>query len=649
MSPTWSFQRPSGGLDAGGDISKAFRGESSPLPGYLDAFDPGHAARLFARELVQNAVDAREDHIAWCKEAKLDAGHALRMEFEFETLTGEALEEFVNALELASIDGRADAVGTEALKLVPGNYFEDGSVDRPLRVLRVNELATTGMFGPWLAPATGRAERRMHSALLDLGTSEKSGRSGGSYGYGKAGLANASRTRMVFVYTCFAEERRATSGATRRLIGVSYWDKHDYEDREFIGVGVFGGVGDEDRGEGVPLDDDAADLVAPALGISTRDPSNTTGLGTSYLVVDPDFGPEQLRDALELSWWPALRRGSIELSIVDKDSAEVFSPRATGTVVDLKAFVTALEWLDNPSTAPSKTDPSAVVQTLDPQTSNKLGIQLPSPGQLALLVDDADDGWSWSDPTAPTLVALTRGTNMVIAYRPFKQALPCARGVFCASADADPFLRSTETKAHDRWKSTAEGGIPPAATQMALVTEQRIRDAVLQFLKPLKPESPKREIALDQFGSFFTGKRGSSTPRPKATKDAWTIGVAAQYADPDPENPGALAQEGVITVGLSANTKRHSIPVRVEIRFGASEDGGTGFGSEGLEVASTVPGGWTRVSDASDRERVVMEGTLERDQAVEFDVASGPYPDSWACGFQARVIPNEEGATDATA
>ena len=645
--PQWFFERPSVGLDTGGDISKAFRGESHDLPGPLAQYDPGHSARLLARELIQNAVDAHNEHQVQCATRGTSPGGALGLHFEFATLDGADLRRFADAVDLTTMDDRADTVGSEELHLVEANYFDEGDTTQPLRILRVHERRTTGMYGAWTQPEHGDPERRLHSALLDFGISGKSDRAGGSYGYGKAALATASRLRMVFVYTCFVPRDDDPDGISRRLLGVTYWDKHSYNNQVVKGVGIFGDPfpGRDDLAN--PINDDAADALAEALGLPIRSADNPNDLGSSFVIVDPDFGAEAIQRSIELFWWPALRRGTVEVTVEDMDSGQAFPPRPSGYDGILQPFVTALTWLDDSSSAPPTDDPAAAVVQLKPQEHNRLNQPLPSPGSLALLVDQEEDSWSWADPSSPTLVALIRGTNMVIAYHEQRTGLPCARGVFNASEEADPLLRATETKAHDKWESKRDPGIPARASQMADVTKTRIQDAVRKFVGDLKPSAPKREIALEHFGSFFTGKRGSTPPPPKATRDAWTIKIDSAYADPPPADPTSLRQEGTVTLGLSGNTALDKARVTVELRFGAAEDD-SGFGTEGLEIAATPPKGWTVLAkQINNPASIAFEGTLERGSETEFRVESGEYPASWVCGFQAIVTPEDGGNDEA--
>ena len=100
--------------------------------------------------------------------------------------------------------------------------------------------------------------------------------SGGSYGYGKAGLIAGSAIRTVVAYTCF-RERPDDPGVTRRLLGMTYWGQHEMGTDSFTGFARFGFYSD---GWVRPFENDEADMVAKSLGIKLRDPGDLDDLGT---------------------------------------------------------------------------------------------------------------------------------------------------------------------------------------------------------------------------------------------------------------------------------------------------------------------------------------------------------------------------------
>ena len=76
------------------------------------------------------------------------------------------------------------------------------------------------------------AKSKMFLALISVGYTVKGSGSGGSYGYGKAGLIAGSSTRTVYAYSCFApQEDDVVDGkpVTRRFLGMSYWGQHSVE------------------------------------------------------------------------------------------------------------------------------------------------------------------------------------------------------------------------------------------------------------------------------------------------------------------------------------------------------------------------------------------------------------------------------------
>src|SRR5262249_50894021 len=140
-------------------------------------------------------------------------------------------------------------------------------------------------------------------AMASIGYTEKPDGSGGTFGYGKAGLIRATRTRVVFAYTCF-RERPDDPGATRRLLGMTYWGRHKRGGDTFTGFARFGRP--QEDGSIAPFENEDADRVADSLGIDLRSAPDPTQLGTTFLIIDPLVEPDDLRVAIERNWWPAI-------------------------------------------------------------------------------------------------------------------------------------------------------------------------------------------------------------------------------------------------------------------------------------------------------------------------------------------------------
>lgn len=169
------------------------------------------------------------------------------------------------------------------------NTLEDPTAG--LNYMVIEESAASGMYGPW-----DGVRSKMYRALCTIGeTSGPEGR-GGSYGYGKAGLIRGSSTRTVVAYTCF-REREDDPDITRRLLGMTYWGSHDFEDARFTGFARFGKQ--KEGGEVVPFENKEADAQTDRLGLEVRTPDMrtpdmTAHLGTTFLLIEPTMTAEDL-------------------------------------------------------------------------------------------------------------------------------------------------------------------------------------------------------------------------------------------------------------------------------------------------------------------------------------------------------------------
>ena len=158
-----------------GDLAKLFKNESVKNPGIFAATAPSEHASLMAREVIQNSSDA-------AGELSDDLGeHAPEFEiaFEFESLKNGAKRSFVKVLDLASIAARgtnaADPDWRSRLGLDRDDVLDHLHDASPLRVLKVLESGTTGMYGPF-----NGAKSKMYLALISLGYTAKADGAGGS-------------------------------------------------------------------------------------------------------------------------------------------------------------------------------------------------------------------------------------------------------------------------------------------------------------------------------------------------------------------------------------------------------------------------------------------------------------------------------------
>ena len=308
--------RRSGGA---GDLAKLFKNEGIAAPGVLATDAPPDAASLLAREVLQNSWDAARE-LRDDRERQGAEYPSFSITFNFKDLVGEELSSVASALDLAGLQDQyarvaaVDAVGS--LGLSRASFLHDAErYGQGLRVLRIVESGTTGMYGSF-----DDARSKMFMALVSLGYTEKGPGSGGSFGFGKAGLIGGSATRTVIAYSCFrprSDDFEGGEAVTRRLLGMTYWGQHNVGLESFTG---FARLGSQQDGWVKPLINDAADQLATQLGFEIRQPDSDAELGTSFMIVDPVVDPEDLRNAIERNWWAAIEERRFTPVITETDA-----------------------------------------------------------------------------------------------------------------------------------------------------------------------------------------------------------------------------------------------------------------------------------------------------------------------------------------
>ena len=627
LNPHWVWE-PVNPLVAGmaGDIAKLFKNEPVKNPGVFAADPPSDLATLLAREVIQNSADsARERQLAD------DDAPEFEIDFVFDTFSGAQKQDLVSALDLGSLATRINSIkGTDGanpraqLGLSHTDCLASLATDEPVNTLQILERGTTGMYGPFVG-----AKSKMYLALISIGYTAKASGSGGSYGYGKAGLIRGSQTRTVVAYTCFGE-REDDPGVTRRLLGMTYWGQHESSDTSFTGFARFG---HEIDGAVIPYENEDADEIATRLGIDVRDPTDPEAVGTTFLLIDPTVGSIDLKRAIERNWWPAIEDNALTASIYDSPRSRPSVPRPR-TDPALKPFIEAYDL------ALSKPD------NLGPEMKRSEFSRITSPsgdqyrlGTLGLVAELG--GWSYAADGADedglehrSLVALMRGPRMVVEYLESGVTRPFVRGTFVADDDVDDLLRQTEPKAHDSWQTRVdEGGVDEFAPEVASAIIDRTKRSVNDFRKSLKPPPrPAEEVRLGELQRLvgkLLNNQGRDIPPPPPGDRQFSIKVNQKLVKDD--LPLHLRLEGDITIALQ---DREELPESAEseilISFRVLEDGGVG---EEIPLTLSLPKGFAVVEDA---ERSVFRGVVTRSSA-KIRFVSAPYLSDWTGRLKAEA------------
>jgi hypothetical protein len=612
VPPKWSMGTVKG------DAFKMFRGETRELPGFLAARQPSASATLFIRELIQNSMDA---HLEW-RDTSPKSGR-LDLAFEFDTISGVNLKEFIECAGLEQIVERVNSSKLEGqLGLTEEGWLGEANLKLPLSVLRVSENCTTGMYGPW--EVMGNLPSKMRAALLDFGDNEKASDAGGSFGFGKAGLVKASRARMVIAYTCF-DSPAPDDGATRRLYGVAYFGKHSLGNQKYTGFGGFGtAVPDKSAAaEGLTKSfvDDEADRIAEALGLEVRSVGTPNGSGTSFIIIDPDFDAVELRNAVEIFWWPALERNQLWTSIVD-EGGENHPPRQKMDI-DLKPFTEALEY------AEGKTKPPPAKQC-GVSSFKYRGKNL---GNLGWVIDETPGSWSYSDDLSDvSMAALVRKTGLVIKYETTPTGLPKVRGVFSADSEVNDILRLSEPMSHSDWTDGKDSDIPEQSRAFAKKVKEDVRKSLREISSSFAPKSARPTAVLKQFNSYFGGSKPGGGGTGGHVRDPWSIEFEGASIESSPTG-SAIFQTSNVRCGLRSGDE--PVEVVVEFGFGASE-GDQGFSTALLGcVVESNPAGFSSLPG----EPNAFRGLLDVGTTSTFLLRSTDYDAEWSCGFQVSVTP----------
>ncbi len=580
----WVWERTDAARSgAAGDLARLFRNEPVKQPGVLAIGAPSAQATVLAREVIQNSWDAADDLREDLRREQLRAerrGRSLgispfvpppfEIRFDFRTAVGSTKDEIVRRLAL---NEHANRLGGGVDRRKVGLRKDDclgtlGDSDAELAYMVIEEEAASGMYGPWRGD-----ESKMYRALCAIGVTSGTEGRGGSYGYGKAGMIRGSATRTVVAYTCF-RERRDDPGATRRLLGMTYWGRHDYCGEGFTGFARFGK--EKNGGEVVPFENEEADEQAAMLGLRARSPDEIDQLGTTFLLIEPTVQPEELITAIERSWWPALEERRLQFNTyVQTPAGAVLHPRPRHDPV-LRTFIDAYE---------NATLPAAIGE-------GRRG-EFPGLGTIGLVSDI--EGWSYAEQIGDTeeqgidhcsLVALMRKPHMVVEYLKVSRATPPhVRGAFVADFSINDALRETEPKGHDAWDYKA-GDTDEESRRTAKKVRDRIAEKVRRYKKELKPPSPPVEgVVLPEFDRLMRKlMSGPIKDRPDLSPRLVTIrpDFNLEVAGPD-----EVRVVGKAEFGLSEHFEGEAAWIEVSIRYSFVEDDRAGKRAE-LEVVPPV-------------------------------------------------------------
>jgi hypothetical protein len=646
----WSQSSP-GDPGIGGGITAIFGSSGCEPPAALRGLFKGGwsesslRAAMFAREAIANSWDAY-----WSSGP--DGQHDFEIHFRFRTLDPVQTRQVVRTLGIDELSERLAELGgskakaRKSLGLGSTDFLDD--ISRPLRVLEVEERWGGGMGGSWDAN-----DSAMDRALVKVGWAQAKEGAGGSFGYGKAAVAQGSRFNSVLAYSCF--EKSPGDSVTRRLLGVTYWKPHSVATSLRVDYNGFVVFGDHRDGKTRAFEDKAADDLAAALGLTVRAPGKAGDQGTTLLIVDPAFDREELIAAVLSNWWPALQhtmnyRLHVFTSSDDDEPEEIKvdeSHELLGPFVRsyLEAEKLLPDFLDtnSKSTVADETVNSAEVISSEVRRGEEIV------GGLGLTEIPSDQAVG-----VKSLVATMRLHRMVITYLDVGSGSPFVRGAFIADGNVNNSLRLTEPAEHDKWLRTASTDHRGSRDDIALakLVKSEIDKAAVEFRRNRTVDKPSERNWTPGFSSFLGVPGGAKgvgpKKKPKPKKKVKPRDVHIHLVHPDDyseverptrrpgQSPGTLQALATVEFSLTPNSKLSRNEVEFIVRARVVEESGTG---SSLPLVVSAPTQFRCHEDGS-KGTARFRAELVKGTPQRLTIVTSEYSDEWTVDlvFDALVL-----------
>jgi hypothetical protein len=584
-------------------------------------------ADLLTREAIQNARDAFHVYAE-------DPKHDPRISFRFVSLADSqkaAVAAVLGLGELAERRSHLRAVdkALDPLDGAPTSLDKLTEKGVPLRLLFIEDFGGHGLYGD----PKDSLKSILYRAMYVLGGGKPLGEGnskslGGSFGFGKSALTEASAVKAVIAHSAF--EAAGADPVTERLVGFTRWGQH-----EVNGVGYEGrahyaaeGTGPADNPNPPFAGADAAER-ALSMGFTLRDPKLVNQRGASFLIVDPVIEPADVVRATETWWWPALEDRRFRVEVLDYGSTKSLTIDPSSRK-DLKPFIDAYQLATGTREVTDEDRESAPKIASVGSSGHGVGMGF----VLGELTTDPEPTLSPDLSGKHPIVALMRGPRMVVQYMTgFGVRVPI-RGVYVAASADDTNLRATEDPAHSEWQSAQSTGAPSDARKVAARVKAEIRkqveEWVMKFIPPAPTSTVKLEFMSRLFGRLIPSK-GIGTERPSDPVSILTI-----RREPIASGDGI---RGVLefSVELTQKHDKNEAEVLVEVVALIKE----GEGASGDPISSTLEhlsGG--KGLEARGNELIL---TLVKGEAGVFRATTEEFPDVWAVDLRPMVVLSGKG------
>jgi len=492
------------------------------------------------REAIQNAMDE------WL-------GHThgpVRVRFRLLSLRDEAKRRYLDAMQWEQLRPHVEACVEQS-----GDQQVAGGLEEALRmadtgellILQISDSNTRGLIGP-------ETEEGNFAALTrdNLFSEKNSEKAGGSYGLGKAMQYAASAFGCVLFASELSAPEPETGNTHGRLFARAELVYHRLADgRRFSGPTWLGKEGTSPEGEPIPISywaDGERDALLRDLHM-VRSPGDT---GTTIAIVGmrdldadrprpPREMVEQMADAVERHFWPAIEAGELEVRVQyleidepDGDHEPEFDrlvdpaqSRAVGPYVaavrDLRGGETDEILINDGDVVCAPVPLNVPARRMGDDRHDAFTHDALVLVRRATAEEEADDVSRREFRRG----VLMRGSNMVVktldlsrgalGAQPFQVVVLAGLAAGDDEADlrAEVFLRAAEPPSHDNWEYTPRlrRQYAPGAKKGLSDFESAIRGEVRRVLQVESEHAPDGPRDLSQRFKF-----GDPTPPERAPR-----------------------------------------------------------------------------------------------------------------------------------
>jgi hypothetical protein len=468
--------------------------------------------RLFVRETVQNAWDARDSD-----------EQPVQLRFRVRKLTG------LQRSRLSELLVQSPPGGPAREQIAKSVEAKDMSV------LEIADFRTVGLGGPVRAdriPVSGERPNFVNF-FRNIGSPRNKELGGGTYGYGKSSVFSLSSCRTMFAYS------RSTDGGkpVSRLMAANVSDPFENRRKRFTGRhwwGVRAGDGTVD-----PLDKEKAHRAAVSIGMERRESDE---LGTTLMVLDPVLDSRSLRQtansiAESLAWffWPKMLQKASDspaMTFEVEFEGEAISVPSPSDFPPLATMANAM--------SVAKGSSCTIIRCERPiKVLGRFGLARDPVARRIALDTGNEDALI---PDRSSHIALMRPAELVVKYL-VGPRLPSDfveyAGVFICDEEVEPDFAGAEPPAHDDWVPDHLEGHSRTYVKVAL---RRLVELVDQYANPLPGigrTGNQESLAVigDALGGVIMGQTGSRvgfTQRAGQLRDSPNPRKAVTISDPEP-------------------------------------------------------------------------------------------------------------------